>query len=73
MPLFHKSRIILGCYDKNNGIKLELMVEIKMYQFFEKGMRGGISYIAHRYGKANNKYMIRKDPQSIHLHLHLFS
>ena len=26
-----------------------------MYLFVEKGMRGGISYIAKRYSKANNK------------------
>ena len=28
-----------------------------MFQFFEKGMRGGTSYIAHRHSTANNKYM----------------
>ena len=49
---------------KMTDIKLELMIDIDMFQFIEKGMRGGISYIANRFGKANNKYMKEYDEKA---------
>ena len=49
---------------KMTGIELELMTNINMFQFIEKGLRGGISYIANRYGKANNKYMKEYDEKT---------
>ena len=49
---------------KMTDIKLELMTDIDMFQIIEKGMRGGISYIANRYGKANNKYMKEYDEKA---------
>ena len=42
---------------KMTDIRLDLISNVDMYQFIEKGMRGGISYVVNRYGKANNKYI----------------
>ena len=39
------------------GIKLDLISDIDMHLFIEKGMKVGISYISERHIKANNKYM----------------
>ena len=42
---------------KMTGIELELILNTDIHLFIEKRMRGGISYIAKRHSKANNKYM----------------
>ena len=42
---------------KMTEIEFELISDFDMSLFVEKGIRGGISYIAKRFSKANNKYM----------------
>ena len=48
---------------KMTGIKLEKISDIDMYLFIEKRTRGGASYIAKRYAKANINYMDDYDPE----------
>ena len=36
---------------KMKKIKLEIFTDADIYTFFEKGTRGGISYIPNRYSK----------------------
>ena len=42
---------------KMSGIRLRLIDDIDMHLFIERGMRGGISYIAKRYCRANNEFV----------------
>ncbi len=46
---------------KMTRIKLELISDIDMYLFIEKGLKGGISVITHRKSEANNKYLKEYD------------
>ena len=48
---------------KMTSVKLEKISDIDKYLFIEKGLKGGISYIAKRYAKANKKYMNDYDPK----------
>ena len=50
-------------------IMLELISDADMFIFFEKGVKGGISYSSNRYSKANNKYLKSYDQKEVSKHI----
>ena len=53
---------------KMTGIKLELLSDVGMHLFIEKGMRRGISYISKRYSKTDkdNKFIMYWDANNLY-------
>ena len=49
--------------------ELDLIPDPYMYVFFEKSLRGGISYISNRCSQANNKYLKIPDPKQESKHI----
>ena len=48
---------------KMTGVSLDLLSDVDMLNFIERGMRGGISTITHRHAVANYKYMENYNPK----------
>ena len=50
-------------------VELEFISDPDIYFFLENGIRGGVSYISKRYGKANNRNLKFYDPNEKSKHI----
>ena len=50
-------------------VELEFISDADIYFFLENGIRGGVSYISKRYGKANNKNLKSYNPNEKSKHI----
>ena len=53
--LFERTRFKLGWIAENDKHWAWTNTDPEIYIFFEKGAKGGVSYIANKCGKTNNK------------------
>ena len=50
-------------------VKPKLISDPDLHIFFEKGMRGEVSYISNKYSKANKKYLKSYEPKEESEHI----
>ena len=55
--LFERTSFKLDLILNTTKVELGLNSDADMYLIFKKGMRGGVSYISKKYGKANIRYL----------------
>ena len=61
--------ITLGAMLNMTKVELEFIPDPDMYILFEKGTRGGVSYISDRYEKVDNKYLKSYEPKEESKHI----
>ena len=54
---------------KKTEVELELLTDLDLHLFVERGMRGGISMVSKRYAKANNPQVQGYDPSKPNKHI----